>query len=187
MIYFMWDSGSNAIKIGFATDADERLRNLQVANPNPLFLLGTTDGDIERERSLHRRFAGLRIAGEWFRADPSLMWFIRKASPISTFVGPLGQGGATSDVVAWLEDRFEERREWPGIELRRRARAAGISKNKLHSREVQSLPIRKVPVALEDGKKIWIWMAREGWPGKPDLSRMGSSFPGPPNGAGKAR
>jgi Meiotically up-regulated gene 113 len=77
MVYFVWDSGSNAIKIGVSGDPVGRVADLQVGNPNVLFLLGAADGDEEAESTLHVRFSTLLISGEWFRPSQELMRHIR--------------------------------------------------------------------------------------------------------------
>lgn len=68
MIYFIQDTLTCHIKIGFTDgDPDARLRALQTGNPNPLVLLGTSQGDLEDEQDLHRRFSEWRVQGEWFK------------------------------------------------------------------------------------------------------------------------
>ena len=53
------------------------MATLQVGNPRRLRLVGTLEGGAELEGRLHQRFAHLRIAGEWFRAERELRQFIR--------------------------------------------------------------------------------------------------------------
>lgn len=50
-----------------------RMADLQVGNPFELRLLGTMPGGYAKEAELHRRFAHLRIRGEWFRSEPELL------------------------------------------------------------------------------------------------------------------
>ncbi len=68
--YFIQAVDGGPIKIGTARDVSARLAELQVANPNELVILGTTPLP---EASVHRRFAHLRIRGEWFTASASLL------------------------------------------------------------------------------------------------------------------
>lgn len=81
-IYFIQNETNKAIKIGFASDVESRRRALQTASPDRLILLGSIEGDMARERELHREFADLRLVGEWFRPSPKLMdrirWLTRK-------------------------------------------------------------------------------------------------------------
>lgn len=80
--------GSNApygpIKIGIASNAHARLASLQTGNPRTLTLLGIADRFCDRkdalrlESSLHRRFKGDRMSGEWFRPSPSLLAYIAR-------------------------------------------------------------------------------------------------------------
>jgi hypothetical protein len=71
------------------------MSGLQVGCPLPLILLGTINGIHQkyvdwswyREQSLHKRFAHLRQQGEWFRAEPELLQYIKEnAQDIHPFV-----------------------------------------------------------------------------------------------------
>lgn len=65
------------IKIGISESHKTRFTALQVALPYPLKVLAilpTEDGIFERR--LHRKFAHLRLNGEWFKADPELISYI---------------------------------------------------------------------------------------------------------------
>ena len=77
-VYFVLNSDSNAIKIGKAKDIQKRLQSLQTVSPAKLQLLKAVQvmSELEArtlESSLHRKFALLRITGEWFRADKELV------------------------------------------------------------------------------------------------------------------
>lgn len=78
MIYFLQDSRTYSIKIGFtdAPDAEARVAALQTGNSSELVLLTSFNGGREKESELHRRFAAHRIAGEWFHPAPELVKFI---------------------------------------------------------------------------------------------------------------
>ena len=71
-VYFIGDG--EFVKIGVARDPWHRLRDLQTAHPKPLRLISGIPCEIERrayhiESELHKRFAGKRASGEWFRLD----------------------------------------------------------------------------------------------------------------------
>lgn len=72
VVYFVgWDEGP--IKIGHAINLRHRLHQIQVHCPYPLRVWAIRHGPNEMEREYHRRFASLRIRGEWFeRAYPVL-------------------------------------------------------------------------------------------------------------------
>lgn len=74
-IYFIRDG--RAIKIGIASDPENRLSGLQVGNPRQLKLLGSFKGTAFDESCLHRQFGRYCIRGEWFRDHPELRETIR--------------------------------------------------------------------------------------------------------------
>jgi hypothetical protein len=76
VIYFLQDSASCLVKIGFALDVQSRVATLQTASPARLVLLACMDGDRHTEARLHQRFASARVRGEWFRPVPTLLSFL---------------------------------------------------------------------------------------------------------------
>jgi hypothetical protein len=71
-VYFLQAGEAGPIKIGWALDPLARLNELQVGCPEPLRLLMTLTDEGGLEAQLHRRFARLRLRGEWFRAEQEL-------------------------------------------------------------------------------------------------------------------
>jgi len=69
VIYFIKDTGSLAIKIGYSKKPNKRLSGLQTANPHKLLLLGTVPGTEKDEEELHGKFAQFRLEGEWFKGE----------------------------------------------------------------------------------------------------------------------
>jgi hypothetical protein len=82
-IYFIFNQDSNAIKIGRAKNLERRIKSLQTSSPAKLELLksisvqGMSEAQ-DLEQSLHKKFDGLRITGEWFRAESILMDYINQ-------------------------------------------------------------------------------------------------------------
>lgn len=74
-VYFIFSTETERVKIGIARDPWRRLAHLQIGAPEELGLIGfMIAGDArERERSLHERFASIRVRGEWFRLTDELM------------------------------------------------------------------------------------------------------------------
>jgi Meiotically up-regulated gene 113 len=75
-LYFIRSGHDGPVKIGRAARPAGRLRELQTGSPFPLHLLGTIPGGGHLERDLHARFNWLRIRGEWFRPDKTLLSYI---------------------------------------------------------------------------------------------------------------
>lgn len=66
MIYFI--KAGEFVKIGYcAADPKARRAQLQVGNPVDLRLIAIKEGDMAEEAVWHRRFAHLRVRGEWFK------------------------------------------------------------------------------------------------------------------------
>jgi len=76
-VYFIRSEKNHEIKIGFtAGQVEKRLSSLQTAHPYKLQLWATIPGTTEYEKSLHERFASIRLEGEWFKPHPDLVAFI---------------------------------------------------------------------------------------------------------------
>ena len=74
MIYFIQDTETLFIKIGFTDSAPEkRLAQLQTGCPGELVLLLVVEGDQHFEDVLHQRFDRFRERGEWFRPAPTVI------------------------------------------------------------------------------------------------------------------
>jgi hypothetical protein len=76
MIYFIRPKAGGRIKIGTTIRLSERLKQLAWESGEELDVLAVADGSHSEERNLHRRFAHLRIVGEWFEAGEDLLGFI---------------------------------------------------------------------------------------------------------------
>lgn len=95
-LYFVQCNGRRGpVKIGYATDLDRRISNLQMANPYPLALIGAcaVRDPAAVESALHERFAAQRMRGEWFGwsqelDDVALEYEARHADHISRVFAP---------------------------------------------------------------------------------------------------
>jgi hypothetical protein len=97
-VYFLQSIAGAAIKIGFTGMFQRRLRRLQLSSPDRLCLLKLTPGGRPREREIHERFTDLRLHGEWFSPDPTLLDFIERLSEIIPLLEVLDDG---SKVEYW--------------------------------------------------------------------------------------
>lgn len=74
-VYFIYQlsAGEPLLKIGRAKDIYQRRDALQTGNPHTLVLVGWIQSDAESllEAELHRRHHAHRVAGEWFRLQPT--------------------------------------------------------------------------------------------------------------------
>lgn len=85
-VYFIQEEGG-AIKIGSSDSPQNRLMELQTANPRKLSLLGKIRGGY-REKEIHARFVHLRRSGEWFEATDELLEFILRESDANVVSAP---------------------------------------------------------------------------------------------------
>ena len=70
MIYFIKDSVTQEIKIGYSKRPINRVGDLQTGNPRKLILLGHVTGKKTDEGTFHGRFAQHRLeGGEWFKGE----------------------------------------------------------------------------------------------------------------------
>ena len=65
-VYWIKNTESGRIKIGYAQSPERRLRDLQTSHDARLELLRVVDGDRRLEQALHRHFERFRLVGEWF-------------------------------------------------------------------------------------------------------------------------
>jgi hypothetical protein len=83
-LYFVRSGQFGPIKIGVATHVVKRLATLQTGNPEPLMFMTSVCVPASRsyveERRVHEVFCGLRIRGEWFRPERSLIEMIEAIS-----------------------------------------------------------------------------------------------------------
>ena len=92
MIYFIQDSRTHDIKIGYTSgEAKDRLSQLQTGNPGILKLLAVISGEQADEANLHRIFGESRIAGEWFKPTTELLKYILSESHLAGFHAGLSQ------------------------------------------------------------------------------------------------
>ena len=86
VIYFISESGTNNIKIGYARDSIwDRLKQLQTGNPRELRILAyINSGTMKQEKALHKEYMcdKIRDNGEWFKLekDSKLLDYINKIS-----------------------------------------------------------------------------------------------------------
>lgn len=78
-IYVIGHPGSSIAKIGMSRGVEVRLKELQRDWPVELQILWTCDGDRAMELALHRRFADLRVHGEWFEFPDDPVGHVREA------------------------------------------------------------------------------------------------------------
>lgn len=78
MIYLI-SHENQFLKIGYTKNINKRLNQLQTSSPVKLEVLHLIDGNINLEKELHVLFKDLRVNGEWFNFDTSILqYFVDK-------------------------------------------------------------------------------------------------------------
>jgi hypothetical protein len=75
-IYFVTTPGYRHVKIGWTINVDQRVTAIGQGMPG-LRIAGTMPGTRATERSLHQKFAALKVRGEWFRYAPEIRTYVR--------------------------------------------------------------------------------------------------------------
>jgi hypothetical protein len=89
VVYFVRRESDGLIKIGTSRSVAKRLVSIKRKH-GPLMLIATAGGDHKRETEFHRKFAGLRVEGEWFRPELPLLecvYALMKERPIEPAPG----------------------------------------------------------------------------------------------------
>ena len=73
MIYFMRANNDGPVKIGWSHNLALRMKQVKSNSDTILTVIRLVEGDKWVERWFHKEFKLLRISGEWFRFDPSMM------------------------------------------------------------------------------------------------------------------
>lgn len=72
-LYLIHDTIQNTLKIGITANPKNRFRNLQLATSNKLVMLYALKGKAHLEKELHKEFAEIRLASEWFEYDERII------------------------------------------------------------------------------------------------------------------
>ena len=78
-VYFIGNTDYELVKIGFSSEPEKRVKQLQTGCPFPITILHTEVGTPKNESELHRRFSKHRVNGEWFKLSLSILNYIQKA------------------------------------------------------------------------------------------------------------
>lgn len=75
-VYFIKNLSSGHIKIGWSSNPEHRVKELQAGAEGKLVILTTQPGGVSAESSIHRHFKDLHFYGEWYVLDSSLERYI---------------------------------------------------------------------------------------------------------------
>jgi hypothetical protein len=82
VIYFLRAREIGRVKIGYSANPKKRIASLQTASPTQLELIRIIEGTKDDEKDLHRKFAKLRIGGEWFTEKDELASYLGLAQRV---------------------------------------------------------------------------------------------------------
>jgi hypothetical protein len=75
-VYFIQSGDTARVKIG-VTQYPRRLLELQIGNPDELFVVAKFPGDSALEEYLHAQFDADRLRGEWFTFSQTMQMFVQ--------------------------------------------------------------------------------------------------------------
>jgi hypothetical protein len=81
LVYFI-QSESGPIKIGYTTNLDARLYDLQASSPERLTTISCLPATLDFEKALHQNFKYCHSHLEWFYPDDLLVLFARSFRPL---------------------------------------------------------------------------------------------------------
>jgi hypothetical protein len=70
-------------KIGFSTNPEARVAELQTGNPRKLVLLGKIEGTVEDEAAMHQRYIFHNVLQEWFVLTPMIRYEFTKTGTVT--------------------------------------------------------------------------------------------------------
>jgi hypothetical protein len=146
MVYFGRDEATKLIKIGFTSrEGEDRLQDIQTGCPGQLVLLLQIEGTKRDEAAWHKRFAGARERGEWFRPVPELLLAIAE--------GKVSQLEAEN---ARLQARLHAENERLAVA---RAQLGSLSVGLPNSRESIAVALRNIKRMLEGPAELPVQQA----------------------------
>jgi len=91
-VYFLKESGTNFVKIGYAADLEQRIRGIQTGNPRELVLIGlipvaNADGARAKEKRLYSSY---HHGPHWKKGE----WFDLPVADIRKIVKTYGRRGS---------------------------------------------------------------------------------------------
>lgn len=66
LVYVIYSSVNQTVKIGYASNINQRFSQIQLATSEPLKLLMTFEGGLQEEKELHYLLSDFSLRGEWF-------------------------------------------------------------------------------------------------------------------------
>lgn len=77
-LYLIKNTTNSAVKIGKSCNPTKRLKQLQTSCPDKLELISVLKYQGRREKEFHEKFSNLRLSGEWFKDDGSILEYYRR-------------------------------------------------------------------------------------------------------------
>lgn len=72
-VYCIGETRGSYVKIGYSTNPQARVAELQTGNPRQLWLMGVKPGTAEDEAALHQKYIKQNVLQEWFRPTKELL------------------------------------------------------------------------------------------------------------------
>ncbi len=76
-VYFIKAKGGKHMKVGYATNVERRITQLQTGNPRRLKVIAVVPGTRQLESAYHQILAPYRAVGEWFCLEGKVRTLLR--------------------------------------------------------------------------------------------------------------
>lgn len=83
-IYVVGNKEHKVCKIGFSRNVFKRISGIQTGCPFLLEIFCIINGDIATEKKLHKKYASIKLSGEWFKYEGKLKESISKVESVIT-------------------------------------------------------------------------------------------------------
>lgn len=88
-VYFIVNEARSAVKIGFSTDPESRLHQLEEGTIDDLKIIALFPGGRKEEALLHKKFAKFRIRREWFIFSDEIKNYIKAPLNVTSLKGKI--------------------------------------------------------------------------------------------------
>ena len=162
MIYLIKVEKHNIYKIGYTNNIDERLQDLQGACPFKLSVHKTIDGEMIKEKILHRMYFHRQVLGEWFNFNKGWLKIVINSMNLLENINDYDLNIIQNDFYTKEYENIRELRTYTKTKLNRAIKSRDNFKTKLSiiEKEKKKNNTKQQKMNLEKRKKWYKWKVR---------------------------